>query len=366
VGKRSCTLENMVINPAFWKGRQVFITGHTGFKGSWLSLWLQRLGAEVTGYALLPNTKRNLFDLAKVTEGMRSVIGDVRNLENLQAALLNSKPEVVFHMAAQPLVRLSYEDPVTTYSTNVMGTVNLLEAIRGCDSVKAVVNVTTDKVYESREWVWGFRENDQLGGSDPYSNSKACSEFVTNSYRSSYFNPNLHKQHGVGIATARAGNVIGGGDWSKERLIPDVIDALQTGSILMLRYPNAVRPWQHVLDPLSGYLLLAEKLCTSGPEFSQSWNFGPTEEGSQSVEWVVNHLASLWGEKISYKIIAEPSLPETTLLKLDISKARSQLNWVSKLNIRNALEFTVRWEKNRLNGVAPKDLIDEQINEYSS
>ncbi len=354
------------MNPSFWKDRKVFITGHTGFKGSWLSLWLQQLGAKVTGYGLLPNTNPNLFNLAKVSDGMHSMICDVRNIDKLKTALFNTKPEVVFHLAAQPLVRQSYEDPVTTYSTNVMGTVNLLEAVRACDSVRSVVNVTTDKVYESHESARGYQENDRLGGFDPYSSSKACSEFVTSTYRSSFFNPNLYAKHGVGIATARAGNVIGGGDWSKERLVPDVISSFQTRTILNLRFPNAVRPWQHVLEPISGYLILAEKLYNSGPQFSESWNFGPTEASSQSVEWIVNQLASLWGGSNDYTVQSQDILLETTVLKLDASKALERLNWKPKLNIRNALELTVSWEKNRLNGATPKELIDEQIKAYCS
>lgn len=354
------------MNPAFWRGRRVFITGHTGFKGGWLSLWLQQLGAKLTGYALPPNTNPNLFDLAKVADGMHSVIGDVRNLDRLKTALVNAQPEVVFHLAAQPLVRQSYDDPVTTYSTNVMGTVHLLEAIRECDTVKSVINVTTDKVYESRELVIGYQEHDRLGGFDPYSNSKACSELVTTAFRSSYFNPTLHEKHGVGIATARAGNVIGGGDWSKERLVPDAINSFQTGTILKLRFPNAVRPWQHVLDPLSGYLLLAEKLYDSGPEFSESWNFGPIEANSQSVEWVVNQMASIWGVTGAYSIQSERNLLETTILKLDASKAMELLNWTPRLNLRNALELTLSWERKRLNGDDPKGLIEEQIQKYCS
>ena len=253
------------MSPDFWRGRKVFLTGHTGFKGSWLSLWLQQLGAEVHGFALEPNTTPSLFNVAKVAEGMHSTFGDVRDLVALQKALHKAQPEVVIHMAAQPLVVYSYQNPVETYATNVMGTVHLLESVRSCPSVRAVLNVTTDKCYENKEWVWAYRENERLGGHDPYSNSKACSELVTASYRASYFDERKYAEHGVAIATARAGNVIGGGDWAKNRLVPDILRAFDAGEqLLNIRSPNAIRPWQHVLEPLRGDLKLAQLLLEQG------------------------------------------------------------------------------------------------------
>jgi CDP-glucose 4,6-dehydratase len=271
-------MEGMVVNLDFWIGRRVFLTGHTGFKGSWLSLWLQSLGAQVTGFALAPPTRPNLFEQAAVASGMTDLRGDIRDYQILRAALQENRPEVVIHMAAQPLVKQSYENPIETYSTNVMGTVNLLEAARAVPSVRAIVNVTTDKCYENQEWVWGYREHEPLGGYDPYSNSKACSELVTASYRSSFFTPEHWDRHQLGLASARAGNVVGGGDWAVNRLIPDILRSYEVGTALSIRNPEAIRPWQHVLEPLRGYLMLAEKLISDGPHFSQAWNFGPLDD----------------------------------------------------------------------------------------
>ena len=275
----------MVVNSAFWKDKRVLLTGHTGFKGSWLSLWLQSMGAQVTGYALAPPSNPSLFDVAEVGKGMTSIIGDIGDLERLRAVFAEHKPEIVIHMAAQALVRYSYVEPVETYSTNVMGTVNLLEAVRGTDSVRAVVNVTSDKCYENREWVWGYRENEAMGGFDPYSNSKGCAELVTAAYRNSYFHPGQYKEHGVAIASGRAGNVIGGGDWADDRLIPDIMRAITQGKPVNIRNPHAIRPWQHVLEPLSGYLLLAQKLFEDGPAYAEGWNFGPNDEDAKPVQW---------------------------------------------------------------------------------
>jgi CDP-glucose 4,6-dehydratase len=261
-------MEGVVVNPAFWKGRRVFLTGHTGFKGSWLSLWLQQLGANVTGYSLLPPTSPSLFESANVADGMVSLYGDIRNLDALKEAVQRARPEIVFHMAAQSLVRLSYNQPVETYSTNVMGTVHLLESVRLTPGVCSVVNVTTDKCYENKEWEWGYRENEPMGGYDPYSNSKGCAELVTSAYRSSFFNANAYATHGVALASVRAGNVIGGGDWAKDRLIPDILAAFEKSQPVEIRNPQATRPWQHVMEPLRGYLTLAERLCTEGSEFA--------------------------------------------------------------------------------------------------
>lgn len=298
------SLENMeigsmtnhsVIDKKFWEKKRVFITGHTGFKGSWLCLWLHALGARVTGYALSPPTTPSLFELARVHELVHSTLADVRDEAFLRKEISQACPEIVIHMAAQPLVRDSYENPVETYAVNVMGTVHLLEGIRHCPDVRAAVNVTTDKVYENREWVWGYRESEPMVGYDPYSNSKACSELVTSSYRDSFFNPRNYREHGLGLASARAGNVIGGGDWAKDRLVPDCIRSLMKNEKILIRHPQAIRPWQHVLEPLSGYLLLAQKLCEQGPSYAEAWNFGPKDHDVKTVEWIVKEICHRWG-----------------------------------------------------------------------
>jgi CDP-glucose 4,6-dehydratase len=333
----------IMIDSEFWRGKKVFLTGHTGFKGSWLSIWLRELGAEVTGYALEPPTKPSLFVLAGVDKLVASVIADVRDPDRLKSEMTNAAPEIVIHMAAQPLVRDSYKIPVETYSTNVMGTVHLLEAVRACPSVRAVINVTTDKVYENREWVWGYRENEPFGGYDPYSNSKGCSELVTSAYRSSYFNPHEYERHGVAVASARAGNVIGGGDWATDRLIPDCIRALLAGEEVLIRNPHAIRPWQHVLEPLSGYLLLAKRLFEDGPRFAEGWNFGPREEDAQTVESIVQRLCRIWGENASYRLDSGEHPHEAHYLKLDCSKARSALLWRPRWKLEQAIDSIVAW-----------------------
>lgn len=336
-----------MIDKAFWKNKNVFITGHTGFKGSWLCLWLHAFGANITGYSLQPPTNPSLFQLCGIDSLVHSIIGDVRSKKTLQDALALAEPEIVIHMAAQPLVRSSYEIPFETYEINVMGTVNLLEAVRlavrNGVGVKAVINVTTDKCYENKEWVWGYREQDALGGFDPYSNSKACSELVTMSYRNSFFHPDDYATHGVGLASARAGNVIGGGDWATDRLIPDFVRALLGGTKLKIRNPCAIRPWQHVLEPISGYMLLAQKLCEDGRRFSQSWNFGPGDQDAQTVEWIVKKLCAKWGDNAAYEIVPEATWHEAHYLKLDCSKARSELRWQPKWNLEQALDQIVEW-----------------------
>jgi len=334
------------MNPKFWGGKRVFLTGHTGFKGSWLSLWLQSLGAETTGYALNPNTQPSLFEMAKVAEGMNSRIGDIRNLGELQSEMRAVKPEIVLHLAAQPLVHYSYHNPIETYSTNVMGTVNVLEAIRNTPGVKSVVIVTTDKCYENREWVWPYREDEAMGGHDPYSSSKGCAELVTAAYRSSYFNPSEYKQHGVGIATARAGNVIGGGDWSKDRLVPDILNAINTGAAVKVRNPNAIRPWQHVLEPLNGYLTLAEKLYDAGDRFSQAWNFGPELRDCLPVQEIATRLINLSKSNSKLELVGSADQPhEAGLLKLDISKACNFLKWQPVMDIDLSLNWICEWNK---------------------
>ncbi len=355
------------MNQTFWRGKRVFLTGHTGFKGSWLSLWLQSLGAEVTGYALNPSTNPNLFEVAKVADGMQSIIGDIRDLDSLQKAMRVAHPEVVIHMAAQPLVRYSYTNPVETYATNVMGSVHLLESVRKTKSVKVVVNVTSDKCYENREWVWGYRENEAMGGYDPYSNSKGCAELVTAAYRSSFFNPEYYKEHGVAVASARAGNVIGGGDWAEDRLIPDFVRAIVSGETVLIRSPHSIRPWQHVLEPLSGYLLLAERLYTQGSQFAEAWNFGPSDSDSKSVEWIVNQLINNWGGDVRFKV--DPSaanLHEAHFLKLDSSKAMMSLGWRVRWDSTETIRRICAWNKAHLHGQDMKIYSLSEINQYQA
>ena len=350
------------ISSDFWRGKRVFITGHTGFKGSWLSLWLQSMGAKVTGFSLTPPTSPSLFLEANIADGMVSVIGDIRDFDALNKALINCQPEILIHMAAQPLVRESYRDPVSTYATNVMGTVHVFEAARKCSSLRAIVNVTTDKCYENREWVWGYRENEPMGGHDPYSNSKGCSELVTAAFRNSYFGD-------VGtaaVASARAGNVIGGGDWAAERLVPDALLAFEQGRPVVIRNPTATRPWQHVLEPLSGYLILAEHLHTHGEAFAQAWNFGPRDEDVLSVESVLNLLVSGWGDGATWTLEKEAQLHEATLLKLDISKAISQLGWHPVWSVSQAVSHILEWHQCWLSGGDVKVKMLEQIQRYES
>ena len=348
----------------FWKNKRVFITGHTGFKGSWLCLWLQQLGAEVTGYALEPPTTPSLFDLTGMSGTIHHITGDVRNLDSLRAAIAGASPEVVIHMAAQPLVRDSYKLPVETYEINVMGTVNLLEAVRSCPGVRAVINVTTDKCYENKEWLWGYRENEPFGGYDPYSNSKACSELVTAAYRNSYFNLQDYERHGVAVASARAGNVIGGGDWATDRLICDCVRGLLAKEQIMLRNPQAIRPWQHVLEPLSGYLKLAEKLCTEGPSFAEGWNFGPNDNDARPVEWLVERLCTLWDKEAGYEVDSSVQLHEAHYLKLDCSKAKARLGWQPIWNLDKALITIVEWTKAYQNGKDVRKVCLTQIADY--
>ncbi|MGB4811063.1 MAG: CDP-glucose 4,6-dehydratase [Methylophilaceae bacterium] len=344
-------MESLGMTASFWRGKRVFLTGHTGFKGSWLSLWLQSEGAIVTGYALNPTTSPSLFEVAKVAEGMHSIIADIRDIEKLKREVKKARPEIIFHMAAQALVRYSYENPVETYSTNVMGTVHLLEAVRESDTVRAVVNVTSDKCYENQEWVWGYRENEPMGGFDPYSNSKGCSELVTAAYRNSFFNPAKYEQHGVAIATGRAGNVIGGGDWAGDRLVPDIIRAIVANEQVVIRSPHATRPWQHVLEPLSGYLTIAERLHTDGLKYSGAWNFGPYVHDVKPVDWIVNALVRHWGDSASYMVDeTKANLHEAHYLKLDCSKAHSLLQWQPHWNIAQTIEKISAWHKAQLAG----------------
>lgn len=355
-----------MIDKLFWQDRRVFITGHTGFKGSWLCLWLSSLGAEVSGYALEPPTDPSLFKLARVDKLVESTIADVRDREQLQSALMAANPEIVIHMAAQPLLRESYRSPVETYAVNVMGTVNLLEAVRRCDSVRAVINVTTDKCYENREWHWGYRENEPMGGYDPYSSSKGCSELVTAAYRSSFFNPDDSDSHSAAIASARAGNVIGGGDWATDRLICDCIRALLMDEKIKIRNPNAIRPWQHVLEPLSGYMLLAQKLYAEGSCFAQGWNFGPNDEDARPVEWIVQRLCDRWDGRAAYSLDKGNHPHEATYLKLDCSKAKAVLGWQPRWNLEKTLGSIVEWTQGFKKGSDVRRICLRQIDDYDS
>lgn len=324
----------------FWSGKRVFLTGHTGFKGGWLTLWLTDLGSEVHGFALEPPTEPNLFAVTRLGDRLASsTIADIRDSEALCTAMQAAKPDVVFHLAAQPLVRYSYQEPHETYTVNVIGTVNLFEAVRQTPTVKTVLNVTTDKCYENREWVWPYRENEPLGGFDPYSSSKACSELVTSAYRRSF----LHTA-GVQVASARAGNVIGGGDWAADRLIPDFLRALDAGKPLIIRSPDATRPWQHVLEPLSAYLDLAEKLYLEGADYAEAWNFGPEESDSRPVRWIVEYLCSK-ATQAGWQRDEAPQPHEASVLRLDSSKAKVHLGWHPRWNLEQALSMTLDWHQ---------------------
>ncbi|AJY74192.1 CDP-glucose 4,6-dehydratase [Paenibacillus beijingensis] len=336
-----------MIDPSFWKGKSVFITGNTGFKGSWISMWLHSLGANVTGYSLQPHTNPSLFELCRLYQLVPTHYADIRDKKTLTEALRKADPDIVIHMAAQPIVRESYQHPLDTYEINVMGTVNLLEAVREMAAsngrIQVFLNVTSDKCYENNEWPWGYRENDRLGGHDPYSNSKACSELVTSAYRNSFFHSGSDLK--VAVATARAGNVIGGGDWSKDRLVPDCINALHHNRSIVIRNPHALRPWQHVLEPVSGYILLAQQLYLHGSAYAQAWNFGPYEQDVKSVQWIVNSLCRKWGQSASFDIQPGDHPHEAQLLKLDCSKAIAELGWKPKWHLDTALDKVVEWAR---------------------
>lgn len=356
-----------MVNSKFWRGKRVFLTGHTGFKGGWLSLWLAHMGAKVTGYSLKPNTTPNLFQVANVEDILvASHIADVRDLERLTGAINIASPEIVFHMAAQPLVRHSYVNPVETYATNVMGTVHLLECMRSQPNVRATVIVTSDKCYENKEWVWGYRENEAMGGFDPYSSSKGCAELVTAAYRQSYFDSGKNSEHLNGIATARAGNVIGGGDWSIDRLIPDAIRSFDSNEKLILRNPFAIRPWQHVLEPLSGYLVLAESLYTNNLDFTGGWNFGPADRDARPVHEVIDLLLKGWGNKVNWTQDGANQPHEAHLLKLDCSKARQFLNWLPTWNIETAVEKIIDWHQAFQEKLNMRAVCIDQIVSYES
>lgn len=352
------------MNPNFWEGKKVFVTGHTGFKGGWLSLWLQEMGAIVKGYSLSAPTTPSLFEEAEVWAGMSSEEGDIRDFTHLRQVMNDFKPEIVFHMAAQPLVRLSYDEPMETYSTNVMGTVYLLEAVKQIGGVKAVVNITSDKCYENREWVWGYREDEAMGGYDPYSNSKGCAELVASSYRQSFFNKDKYHEHGCALASVRAGNVIGGGDWADDRLIPDMLNAFTEGKKVEIRSPHAIRPWQHVLEPLSGYITVAEHLYNEGPEFAEGWNFGPKEEDAQPVQWIVKTMTKEWGESAEWFLSEGEHPHEAHYLKLDCSKAKMRLDWQPVWDLTTTLNKIVNWQKAWINKEDMKQYTINEIKEY--
>lgn len=353
-----------ILRPEFWKDKRVLITGHTGFKGSWLSLWLQALGAEVSGYSLPAPTSPSLFELARVAEQMQAIEGDVRDFEHLNRTIKSTRPEIVIHMAAQSLVRRSYLNPVETFATNVMGTVHLLEAARESDSLKAVIVVTSDKCYENREWVWGYREIDPMGGHDPYSSSKGCTELATAAFRNSFFNGTGERQSTAAVASARAGNVIGGGDWAEDRLLPDIMRGWLEGRSVLIRNPQAVRPWQHVLEPLGAYLLLAENLYAEGESYAESWNFGPLEQDARPVSWIVDRCRLFWGDGARWEQDEQEHPHEANYLKLDCSKARARLGWEPRWNLERALEATVQWYRAYQSGDDVRQLTLRQIEEY--
>lgn len=353
-------MEGMEVNPDFWSDKRVFLTGHSGFKGGWLSLWLQAMGAEAHGYALNPPTAPSLFNVAEVGKGMAGCnIADIRDADRLRHVMQAARPEIVFHLAAQPLVRYSYAQPVETYAVNVMGTVNLLEAVRATSSVKAVVIVTTDKCYENREWTWGYRENESMGGFDPYSSSKGCAELVTSAYRRSYL-----ESAGVAMASARAGNVIGGGDWAADRLIPDFLRALDAGETLRIRSPLSIRPWQHVLEPLSGYLLLAQKLYEEGADYGEAWNFGPDDEDAKPVQWIVEKLVQAWGEGANWGLDGGDHPHEAHYLKLDCSKAKAYLDWHPRWHLEGTLGAIIDWHRAYQAGKDMRAFSLDQIRKY--
>jgi len=353
-----------VINKSFWKNKKVFVTGHTGFKGSWLTIWLKELGAEVVGISLEPPTTPNLYSKANVSEGMVSLREDIRNLESIKKLFQKHKPEIVFHLAAQPLVRQSYLDPVETYETNVMGTLNILEGIRSIDSVIAAIMVTSDKCYQNFDLMNGYSENDPMGGYDPYSSSKGAAELLIASYRNSYFAESQFQEHQTSIASVRAGNVIGGGDWAKDRLIPDILRCFQESISVQIRYPNAIRPWQHVLEPLAGYLKLAEHLGNYENNFAEAWNFGPIEDDVKPVKWIVDKISEFWDGEANWIYDNNVHPHEESYLKLNCDKAFNKLNWEPKWSLETSLIKIIEWHRLEQNGINCNELCLTQINEY--
>lgn len=349
------------VSQSFWNSKKVLITGHTGFKGGWLTLWLKSMGANICGLSLAPKTKPSLFDNVVTSDGIRHEIIDMRNFEDVDNVFKSFKPELVFHMAAQPIVRASYKQPIETYSTNVMGTVHVLEACRRVKSVQSIINVTTDKCYENKEWLWGYRENDPMGGRDPYSSSKACVELISFAYSKSFL-----EDEGIRMATVRAGNVIGGGDWAVDRLIPDLLEALKSKESFHIRNPEAIRPWQHVLEPLSGYMMLAQQLYNNNSNYTGAWNFGPNDNDTKTVRWVAEELIKKWGSDIDIKYQLGKYLHEANFLKLDISKAKQELSWKPRWSLNIALDKIVDWHKSWNGGHDMHTKCIRQIDEYIS
>ncbi len=353
----------------FWQNRNVFLTGHTGFKGAWLSLWLEQLGAAVTGFALAPHTQPSLFASASLDSGIASLAGDIGNLADLREAMVCAQPELIIHLAAQSLARPSYVEPVSTFATNVMGAVHVLEAARSCPSVRAIVIVTSDKCYENQHWSWAYRESDPLGGDDPYSSSKACAELVTACYRSSFFDRQRFSEHGVAIATARAGNVVGGGDWAPGRLVPDAVRALSAGAPLRIRNPHITRPWQHVLEPLSGYLALAQALLEEGVRADGAWNFGPAGDSVQTVEAVIRRFTTTWNNNArrpaKWDVEPGPHPLEPRPMSLDCSRAKDDLSWRPALSFAETIDLTAEWYSRHLAGENARDLCLEQLAYYT-
>lgn len=348
------------VNPEFWYGKRVLLTGHTGFKGSWLSLWLQKMGVTLRGVALDPQAKPSMFEISNVNQTMEHHITDIRDLSAMQRHVDDFIPDILIHMAAQPLMRFSYQAPVETFETNVMGTINVLEAARSGKNLKAIVNVTTDKCYENREWVWGYREDEPMGGHDPYSSSKGCVELLSSAYRRSFL-----AEAGIAIATARAGNVIGGGDWSLDRLLPDILRSIGKGEPVKIRNPNSIRPWQHVLEPLSGYLVLAESLYgEEGKSYAEGWNFGPVDEDARPVEWIVNQICNAWSNDASWIAQTGEQPHEANFLKLDISKARQRLDWAPRWNLETAVARTIDWHRAWIDGQDMREFSLKQIDAY--
>lgn len=364
MGIRSGTVEDLVVDPAFWNGKKVLVTGHTGFKGSWLSMWLNKLGADVTGFSNGMPSNPCLFEAANVGADIQSVTADVRDVGALRECVDTVAPDVIVHLAAQSLVRESYADPVETYSTNVMGTVNLLEALRHSETARATLIVTSDKCYENREWLWGYRENEPLGGHDPYSSSKACAELVTAAYRASFCGSTGSGQHGNAIASVRAGNVIGGGDWSHDRIVPDVLTAFSENRAARIRNPAAIRPWQFVLEPLHGYLLLAEKLWTGGADYASAWNFGPEDHSTRSVASIVGQMADAWGNGATWEMTGESGAHEAAQLRIDSSKANTALGWAPVLPLDTTIDWIVEWYREALDNSKASQVTRRQLDRY--
>jgi len=348
-------------NQSFWNNKRVFVTGHTGFKGSWLSLWLTSMGAKVNGYALEPATTPSLFEVAHVADQVDSEIGDIRNLNHLRTSMVAFNPDILIHMAAQPLVRYSYKEPIETYDVNVLGTVKVLEAARSCLNLKSIVSVTTDKCYENKEWLWGYREDEPMGGYDPYSSSKGCAELVTSAYRRSFM-----QEQGIGLASVRAGNVIGGGDWSEDRLIPDILHAFEKRKAVVIRNPQSTRPWQHVLEPLSGYLVLAQKLYEQPDAYAEGWNFGPHDDDAKPVDWILNRMVKMWGDGASWNLDEGNHPHEAGYLKLDISKAQACLDWQPTWQLEHTLKRIVDWHQAWLNNEEMQAVCFNEIQDYMS